>query len=142
RDMGAAAFALGQDICFAEDRYAPETVEGQLLLGHELTHVVQQNVNTAPSPTGAGQQRAEQEARQVTRELASGGSLDVSTASPVAPALAEESWWDTLFGGASTAANVTSAGTNAAMIAGDAANAAKLGAGGLTGWLGGLPGVS
>lgn len=41
-EVNAAAFTLGQDIFFARGRYNPEHREGQRLLAHELTHVVQQ----------------------------------------------------------------------------------------------------
>lgn len=40
--IGAVAFAQGNDIHFAPGTYQPETQSGQQLLGHELTHVVQQ----------------------------------------------------------------------------------------------------
>ncbi|MCC8437538.1 DUF4157 domain-containing protein [Brevibacillus sp. M2.1A] len=40
--IGAVAFAQGNDIHFAPGTYQPETHSGQQLLGHELTHVVQQ----------------------------------------------------------------------------------------------------
>jgi hypothetical protein len=43
RDLQARAYTLGQDIVFAQDRYAPETPRGRRLLAHELTHVVQQS---------------------------------------------------------------------------------------------------
>jgi hypothetical protein len=39
--INAFAFTLGQDIYFGRGRYAPETPTGFALLGHELTHVVQ-----------------------------------------------------------------------------------------------------
>jgi hypothetical protein len=42
RSLGAEAFATGNDVFFREGRYNPDTREGQELLGHELTHVVQQ----------------------------------------------------------------------------------------------------
>ncbi|MDQ6830771.1 MAG: DUF4157 domain-containing protein, partial [Gemmatimonadota bacterium] len=42
RSEGALAYTTGRDIVFADGRYAPETTEGQRLLGHELAHVVQQ----------------------------------------------------------------------------------------------------
>ncbi|MDR6552034.1 DUF4157 domain-containing protein [Paenibacillus qinlingensis] len=42
RSIGAEAFATGNDVFFREGRYNPDTREGQELLGHELTHVVQQ----------------------------------------------------------------------------------------------------
>lgn len=41
--MGAQAFTQGSDIFFAPGKYQPLTPDGQQLLGHELTHVVQQN---------------------------------------------------------------------------------------------------
>jgi hypothetical protein len=40
--LGAEAFATGNDIFFREGRYNPESQQGQELLGHELTHVIQQ----------------------------------------------------------------------------------------------------
>ncbi|MGG1157711.1 DUF4157 domain-containing protein [Brevibacillus formosus] len=40
--IGAIAFAQGNDIHFAPGTYQPETQSGRQLLGHELTHVVQQ----------------------------------------------------------------------------------------------------
>ncbi len=41
-NMGALAHAQGNDIHFAPGQYNPESQSGQELLGHELTHVVQQ----------------------------------------------------------------------------------------------------
>jgi hypothetical protein len=40
--LGAEAFATGNDIFFREGRYNPDSHQGQELLGHELTHVIQQ----------------------------------------------------------------------------------------------------
>ena len=42
RQVNARAFTLGTDIFFARSEYQPESRQGQHLLGHELTHVVQQ----------------------------------------------------------------------------------------------------
>jgi hypothetical protein len=41
-DVGALAYAQGSDIHFAPGQYDPGSKSGQQLLGHELTHVVQQ----------------------------------------------------------------------------------------------------
>jgi serine phosphatase RsbU (regulator of sigma subunit) len=41
RAVRAEAFTVGEDIFFAERAYSPESREGQKLLAHELTHVVQ-----------------------------------------------------------------------------------------------------
>ena len=52
----AHAYTSGQDLVFAEGRYAPGTAEGQRLLAHELTHVVQQAagpVTGTPTADGA-----------------------------------------------------------------------------------------
>ncbi|HOY16497.1 MAG TPA: DUF4157 domain-containing protein [Haliscomenobacter sp.] len=42
RDLNAQAFTYGQDIYFNAGKYEPGTAEGRGLLGHELTHTVQQ----------------------------------------------------------------------------------------------------
>ena len=43
----AKAFTTGQHIFFRNEQYKPKTHEGQALLAHELTHVVQQSANWA-----------------------------------------------------------------------------------------------
>ena len=52
--IGALAFTLGTDIYFAPGQYAPETAQGQRLLAHELTHVVQQRQGRVRNPFGSG----------------------------------------------------------------------------------------
>ena len=50
----AKAFTVGRDIAFNAGQYAPESAEGQHLLAHELTHVVQQQgdqIQRAPGDT-------------------------------------------------------------------------------------------
>ncbi|MFQ5401130.1 MAG: DUF4157 domain-containing protein [Anaerolineae bacterium] len=42
RQLGAKAFTTGHDIFFREGAYDPASREGQHLISHELTHVVQQ----------------------------------------------------------------------------------------------------
>ena len=41
-EVGALAYTQGTDIHFAPGQFKPDTSAGQQLLGHELTHVVQQ----------------------------------------------------------------------------------------------------
>ena len=48
--LGAQAYAQGSDVHFAPGKYNPESQSGQELLGHELTHVVQQRQGRV-SPT-------------------------------------------------------------------------------------------
>ena len=52
--LGAKALACGSVIVFAPGRYAPGSTEGRRLLGHELTHVVQQKTRRAINPFGRG----------------------------------------------------------------------------------------
>jgi len=52
--IGALAFAHGTDIYFASGQYNPHTTHGQRLLGHELTHVVQQRAGRVRNPFGSG----------------------------------------------------------------------------------------
>ena len=41
-NTNARAFTVGNNVVFASGQYAPHTTDGDLLLAHELTHVVQQ----------------------------------------------------------------------------------------------------
>lgn len=52
--IGAIAFTGGSDVHFAPGQYNPHTPHGQFLLGHELTHVVQQRVGSVANPFGSG----------------------------------------------------------------------------------------
>src|SRR5262249_11806820 len=42
RSVNARAYTLGNDVVFGSGNYAPGTADGQRLIAHELTHVVQQ----------------------------------------------------------------------------------------------------
>lgn len=52
--IGAVAFTQGSNLYFAPGQYNPGTPQGQQLLGHELTHVVQQRAGRVRNPFGAG----------------------------------------------------------------------------------------
>jgi Domain of unknown function (DUF4157) len=52
--IGAIAFTWGSDLHFAPGQYNPHTPHGQFLLGHELTHVVQQRAGRVANPFGSG----------------------------------------------------------------------------------------
>jgi hypothetical protein len=52
--IGALAFTHGADLYFAPGQYNPQSSQGQQLLGHELTHVVQQRAGRVRNPLGAG----------------------------------------------------------------------------------------
>ena len=49
RAVNANAYTVGRDVVFGEGRYEPASSEGQRLLSHELTHVVQQGAVSAPA---------------------------------------------------------------------------------------------
>lgn len=52
--IGALAFTLGSNLYFAPGQYNPDSLQGQRLLGHELTHVVQQRAGRVRNPFGSG----------------------------------------------------------------------------------------
>ena len=52
--IGALAFTVGTDLYFAPDQYQPHTQYGRELIGHELTHVVQQRDGRVGNPFGEG----------------------------------------------------------------------------------------
>jgi Domain of unknown function (DUF4157) len=73
--MGALAFTLGEELHFAPGLYDPTTREGMELLGHELTHVVQQRGGRVTNPYGQGvaivqDPALEAEADEMGRKLA------------------------------------------------------------------------
>jgi Domain of unknown function (DUF4157) len=61
RSIRARAFTFGRDVVFGRGEYLPERQEGQWLLAHELTHVVQQGyapalpVDSSSAQLGAAQ---------------------------------------------------------------------------------------
>ncbi|MCP4117495.1 MAG: DUF4157 domain-containing protein [Desulfobacteraceae bacterium] len=55
RSIDARAFTLESDIYFNQGKYSPTTRQGQHLLAHELTHVVQQNHGGPGKPAEVSQ---------------------------------------------------------------------------------------
>jgi len=52
--IGALAFTHGTDLYFAPGQYNPQSSQGQQLLAHELTHVLQQRAGRVRNPLGTG----------------------------------------------------------------------------------------
>lgn len=59
RTVNALAYTVGRDVVFGEGQFVPQSHEGQTLIAHELTHVVQQqqhaasaNLRIAPAHNG------------------------------------------------------------------------------------------
>ncbi|BAZ50300.1 hypothetical protein NIES4103_29160 [Nostoc sp. NIES-4103] len=51
KSIGALAYTQGNNVHFAPGQYNPDSPSGQALLGHELTHVMQQRAGRVPAPT-------------------------------------------------------------------------------------------
>ena len=52
--IGALAFAVGSNLYFAPGQLNLDSTQGRALLGHELTHVVQQRAGRVRNPFGSG----------------------------------------------------------------------------------------
>ncbi len=74
RAVDALAYTVGRDVVFGAGQYVPHTAEGERLVAHELTHVVQQR-GQAPAALGIApaQDEFEREATSVAQDLDSGG---------------------------------------------------------------------
>ena len=70
----ARAYTVGEDIVFGDREYAPQTVEGERLIAHELAHVVQQRRG---SGTAAGEHATERDAHDAAVNAASGRAAPV-----------------------------------------------------------------
>ena len=71
RTVNAKAYTVGSHVVFGGKQYAPETSEGQNLLVHELTHVVQQRGITKSSPLSfdSANDTSELEARHIASRI-------------------------------------------------------------------------
>jgi len=83
--LNAHAFTTGRNIFFAPGRYAPSTTEGNQLLAHELTHVVQQRNATSLQRLAVGEagDTYEQEADAVADAVIHGKPVRVTTVTPM-----------------------------------------------------------
>jgi hypothetical protein len=72
RSVSARAFATGSDLFFARGEYQPGSGEGNRLLAHELTHVVQQRGAPSAGPLRVSEpgDALEREADRTAGELA------------------------------------------------------------------------
>jgi hypothetical protein len=68
RQIGAKAFTVGSDIFFTHGAFSPSSPDGQRILRHELTHVVQQKGQSAAHlHLGARNNDHEREAQRVSQ---------------------------------------------------------------------------
>ena len=61
-ELGARAFAHGDQLWFAPGAYDPNSAEGMLLIAHEIAHLIQQSVGRASGTAAAGDGGLEAEA--------------------------------------------------------------------------------
>jgi hypothetical protein len=98
--LGARAFTIGTQVTLAGQAPSMESLEGQRLLAHELTHVVQQSqgppTTSPPLAVSSPTDHAEVEARAVADRVVRGGTAPaISAAAPaiqrdVAPSTADQ----------------------------------------------------
>jgi hypothetical protein len=72
RAASALAYTVGRDIVFGVGQYAPQSSVGRQLLAHELTHSIQQGIETTWQPKirlGATDDVAELEAERVAADI-------------------------------------------------------------------------
>ena len=90
--VSALAYTVGHDIVFGRGQYAMSTIEGQQLLSHELTHIIQQSTSNQTLPAHLKitepSSREEQEAKAVVKTTMQGQWATVS--GPYAPRIARE----------------------------------------------------
>lgn len=72
REKGARAFTIGNDVFFGAGEYHPESTEGRQLLGHELTHVVQQQNNIKGQGPALNSAAAEKAADRTSSAISDG----------------------------------------------------------------------
>jgi hypothetical protein len=77
RSLSAEAFTTGSDIFFRDGAYRPSSSDGQSLLAHELTHVVQQRSMSTSGPMTVGpvNDSYEQQADSVASSVVSPGNV-------------------------------------------------------------------
>jgi outer membrane protein OmpA-like peptidoglycan-associated protein len=82
--MNALAYTVGQHIVFGAGQFAPETLTGQRLLAHELTHTLQQRQPGLARSIASQQSPAhEREATRSAEAALQGAPIGVNTAAPI-----------------------------------------------------------
>jgi hypothetical protein len=88
RAVNALAYTVGRDIVFDTAQYTPGTAAGQRLLAHELTHVVQQSGESAPTAgdlrVGSAVDAAEREAERLADVVANTAAFRPPAMCPLA----------------------------------------------------------
>lgn len=90
--LGAEAYTVGEDIVFGEGQYDPGSRDGERLIAHELTHVVQQAQGGVGDPDRVSRQgdASEREAEDAADRVLAGESVHVSAVPQAAIARRED----------------------------------------------------
>jgi len=93
RAVNAVAYTVGRDVVFGAGQYQPHAAGGRRLLGHELTHVVQQHcqVPTTQLRVGPSDDAYEREANHNSWNLTPGNASAPSREQSVAPVSVQRS---------------------------------------------------
>ncbi len=87
--INALAYTVGHHIVFGTGQHEPATQEGQKLIAHELTHVIQQSQQTQSMPLSPvlnySIDRHEQEADHAARQVTAGNHISTVSAVDVHP---------------------------------------------------------
>jgi hypothetical protein len=83
--VNAQAYTVGSHIVFQRDRFDPSTADGQLMLAHELTHVMQQRSGPVDGTDRGDGVRVSHPSDRFERDAAANAER-VMTAPPAAPA--------------------------------------------------------
>src|SRR5205823_2554723 len=78
--LEAKAYTVGSDIVFDPDEYNPHSTDGEELLAHELTHVVQQDGSGGASgamEVSHPEDPAEREAEDIAESVMSGSAAEL-----------------------------------------------------------------
>jgi Domain of unknown function (DUF4157)/Pput_2613-like deaminase len=102
--LGASAFTVGRHIVFGPGEFDPGSVEGRMLVAHELAHIVQQRRSggAAGGPGVASSRATEADADQAAASAVLGGRSTVASSAAAGLALQgkqeQRGWRDTLLG--------------------------------------------
>lgn len=88
RSVSAHAYTVGPNIVFQRGAYDPGSAQGQTLLAHELTHVVQQRVGPVDGTPAAGGVSVSDPSDRFEVEAARNAERVMSQPAPAVPAVA------------------------------------------------------
>jgi hypothetical protein len=84
KSVQAHAYTVGSNIVFQRDRYEPGTTDGQTLLAHELTHVVQQRSGPVDGTSTGNGVKVSDPSDRFERDAAANADRVMSQPAPVA----------------------------------------------------------